>query len=287
MFENDTMNTEAVQQTSSEAATIEGSSFLSAFAGDGMPTYADDNETEAEAAETEELTGSEDKQTEAKKAPDDGGRDYKIKYKGQEETLHLTDDQLIAMLQKGRDYDEVRKQRDELTTQSKDYDDLSRLADYIAANNGMPRSEYMKLFNEQTSEDGIRKQIDEDYPDASEELKAELFESRKAKADAAKEKEHDEAINADIAALRSEYPDADIDNLPADVKSDIENGMKPLDAYRLHELKELRKAKADADATISALKKENDNRKRTLGRVETVDAPKGQSEFEKAFMSSD
>ena len=236
MFENDTMNTEAVQQTSSEAATIEGSSFLSAFAGDGMPTYADDNETEAEAAETEELTGSEDKQTEAKKAPDDGGRDYKIKYKGQEETLHLTDDQLIAMLQKGRDYDEVRKQRDELTTQSKDYDDLSRLADYIAANNGMPRSEYMKLFNEQTSEDGIRKQIDEDYPDASEELKAELFESRKAKADAAKEKEHDEAINADIAALRSEYPDADIDNLPADVKSDIENGMKPLDAYRLHEL---------------------------------------------------
>ena len=248
--------------TTSESATVTGDSFLRAFAGDGVPTYDD-------AAEQTVTEADQPKEADKPEAPKDTGKDYAIKYKGKDETLHLTDDQLTAMLQKGRDYDDVRKQRDELSSKSKDFDTLSRMADYFANNNGMSRQEYIEYFNAQTSEDGIRAKIDSDYPDASEEIKNELFESRKAKMAAAKEAAAEEETAKDMAALKAEYPDANIDDLPSDVQADIVNGLKPVEAMRLHELRELRKAKAALDTEIDALKKEKDNRSRAIGRVES------------------
>lgn len=254
--------TSEVGMTTSESATVTGDSFLRAFAGDGVPTYDD-------AAEQTVTEADQPKEADKPEAPKDTGKDYAIKYKGKDETLHLTDDQLTAMLQKGRDYDDVRKQRDELSSKSKDFDTLSRMADYFANNNGMSRQEYIEYFNAQTSEDGIRAKIDSDYPDASEEIKNELFESRKAKMAAAKEAAAEEETAKDMAALKAEYPDANIDDLPSDVQADIVNGLKPVEAMRLHELRELRKAKAALDTEIDALKKEKDNRSRAIGRVES------------------
>lgn len=215
---------------------------------------------------------------------EDTGRDYTIRYKGKDETLHLTDEQLKDMLQKGRDYDEVRKQRDDLKGKSADYETLNRMADYFANNNGMTRQEYIEYFNAQTSEEGIRSQIEQDYPDASEELKAELLESRKAKMSAAKEAAIEEETAKDVAALKAEYPDADINALPADVAADIENGMKPVDAMRMHELRELRKAKAELDTQVAALKKEKDNAFRSAGRAESKAADIAADPFLKGFM---
>lgn len=272
-FEN---TTSEIGMTTSESATVTGDSFLRAFAGDGVPTYD-------EAAEQTATEADQPKETDKPEAPKDTGKDYAIKYKGKDETLHLTDDQLTAMLQKGRDYDEVRKQRDELSSKSKDFDTLNRMADYFASNNGMSREEYIEYFNASTSEDGIKSQIDKDYPDLPDEAKTELFESRKAKMAAAKEAAVNEKAAKDMAALKAEYPDANIDDLPSDVQADIANGMKPVDAMRLHELRELRKQKAELDTQIDALKKEKDNRSRSIGRVESK-SDRGVDAFVQGFM---
>lgn len=261
--------TNAPDTTNVESATVEQDDFLSVFGGgNAADTAAGQTETEA------------DQPKEAEKPEEDTGRDYTIRYKGKDETLHLTDEQLTNYLQKGRDYDEVRKQRDELAAKSKDFETLdrmadfetlNRMADYFASNNGMTRKEYIDYFNAQTSEDGIRAKIDEDYPDASEELKQELFESRKAKMSAAKEAALEEETAKDMAALYAEYPDApkDINEFPSDVQADIANGMKPVEAWRLHELRELRKTKQEIDTQIAALQKEKDNHYRSTGRAES------------------
>ena len=249
----------APDTTNVESATVEQDDFLSVFGGNAADTAAGQTETEA------------DQPKETEKPEEDNGKDYTIRYKGKDEVLHLTDDQLTAYLQKGRDYDEVRKQRDELSTKSADFETLNRMADYFASNNGMTRKEYIDYFNSQTSEDGIRAKIDEDYPDASDELKQELFESRKAKMSAAKEAALEEETAKDMTALYAEYPDApkDINEFPSDVQADIENGMKPVEAWRLHELRELRKTKQELDTQIAALQKEKDNHYRSTGRAES------------------
>lgn len=276
-MENETNISSATETTN--PATAAEDSFLAAF---GFGNTSDS--TNAHTADEPEADQQTDDKQEEKPAPKDNGTDYPIRYKGKEETLHLTPDQLTAMLQKGRDYDEVRKQRDELSAQSKDYDTLSRMADYFASNNGMSREEYMEYFNSQTSEDGIRAKIDADYPDATDELKAELLESRMAKLAAAKETAHNEEIAADIAALHAEYPDANIDDLPSDVQADITNGLKPVEAMRLHELRELRKSKAELDTQIAALQKEKDNHFRSAGRAESKTSGAAADPFTRGFM---
>lgn len=274
----DTENTSSVNEATNPASA-NGDPFLAAF---GFGETADSNPAGNNEAIQDDHPEDDVKPDTAKKT--DTGKDYTIRYKGKDETLHLTDEQLTNYLQKGRDYDEVRKQRDELTAKSKDFETLDRMADYFAANNGMSREEYIEYFNAQTSEDGIRSKIDEEYPDLSEELKQELFESRKAKMSAAKEAAIEEETAKDVAALKAEYPDADIQNLPADVQADIENGLKPVEAMRLHELRELRKAKAELDTQIAALKKEKDNAFRSAGRAESKAADIAADPFLKGFM---
>lgn len=280
-IENTTANVEATNPDTGNT----GDAFLEAmgFGNAADSTNATDfTETEADQPQAEEQTDATAEAGSEKK--DDNGRDYAIRYKGKEETLHLTDDQLTAMLQKGRDYDEVRKQRDELLSKSKNLDGLERMADYFAANNGLSRDELMEYITSQTSDDGILKEIEAAYPDAPEDVKKELLESRKAKLAAQKEAEADEAAQADIAALHAEYPDADISNLPSDVQADIENGMKPVEAMRMHELRELRKTKAELDKQIESLKKEKDNRSKAPGRLKDTAGDNGLDAFMKGFM---
>ena len=270
----DNENMSAVETTNHDA---QGDAFLSAFGWDEKNPDTDAEQT----AKAEDKPAEDAKPEEAQK---DDGKDYPIRYKGKDEVLHLTDDQLTAMLQKGRDYDEVRKQRDDLSAKAADYDSLNRMADYFASNNGMGRKEYMEYIDSQTTEAGIRTRIAEEHPDLDEDVVGKLVELEVSKLTAAKEAAADEETANDIAALRAEYPDANINDLPSDVQADIENGMKPVEAMRMHELRELRKSKAELDTEIAALKKEKDNHFRSTGRAESKSSDAAADPFITAFM---
>lgn len=272
----DNENMSAVETTNHDA---QGDAFLSAFGWDEENPNNDAEQT----AEAEDKPAENAKPEEAQK---DDGKDYPIRYKGKDEVLHLTDDQLTAMLQKGRDYDEVRKQRDELSTKSADFETLNRMADYLASNNGMSRKEYMKYIDSQTTENGIRARIAEEHPDLDEDVVGKLVELEVSKLTAAKEAALEEETAKDMAALYAEYPDApkDINEFPSDVQADIENGMKPVEAWRLHELRELRKTKQELDTQIAALKQEKDNHFRSTGRAESKAPSVAADPFLKGFM---
>jgi hypothetical protein len=274
----DTENTNSVTEATNPASA-NGDPFLQAF---GFGETADSNTAGNNEAIQDDHPEDDVKPDTAKKT--DTGRDYPIRYKGKDEVLHLTDDQLTAMLQKGRDYDEVRKQRDDLNAKAADYDALNRMADYLASNNGMSRKEYMEYIDSQTTENGIRAKIAEEHPDLDEDVVGKLVELEVSKLTAAKEAAIEEETAKDMAALKAEYPDADINALPADVTAAIESGMKPVEAMRMNELRELRKAKAELDTQIAALKKEKDNAFRSAGRAESKAADIAADPFLKGFM---
>lgn len=263
------------EATNPAAAPAETDAFLTSYLGDSAPGTEDPKP--AEAADQADAQ-------QAEETPKDTGTDYTIKYKGKEEVLHLTPEQLIAMLQKGRAYDEVKQQRDDAQKGAKDIDALNRMADYLAANNGMTRAEYLEYIGSQASEDGIRARIAEEHPDLDPDIVDKLVELELSKVTAAKEAAEDEKAAADIAALTAEYPDAKIDDLPADVQADIENGMKPVEAMRMHELRELRKTKAELDTQIAALQKEKSNAFRSPGRADTRETGGAADPFLKGYL---
>ena len=272
-----------VGTTNPESAPAETDSFMTAFNGGGMPDY-DVVTNEGIPADNTEADTAEEEAKEAEKPAEDGGKDYAIKYKGKEETLHLTDEQLIKELQKARDYDTVRKERDDLKGASGNGQAALSIVEYFANQNDMTVDEYIEFCNGQMGDSSEMDRLTQEYGELPEAAAKELIAARREAA-AKRAAEADEAkIKADLDALKAEYPDADVGDLPEDVKAAIESGMKPLEAYRMHELRELRKSKAALDAEIAALKKEKDNHFRSAGRAESKTSGAAADPFTKGFM---
>lgn len=265
-------------------ATPEGmSAFLAGMNGgknDGVPAPTDP----VKPVESDE--GQAD-QPAPEAAPQDTGRDYAIRYKGKDETLHLTEDEVIKELQKARDYADVRKERDELKAASGKTKEYEQIFAHFARENGMEPDEYFAYCKEQTEEPALLDAIKQAHPEISDETAKELLtlqrEKREREEAAKAEAANMAAAQAEIDAVRAEYPDFDPDNLPDPVKRNIEGGMKPLDAMRLNDLIELRKKYAEQTNTLNALQKEKENRQKAPGRLNNSGSDEGISPFARGF----
>lgn len=175
-----------------------------------------------------------------------------IKYNGAIE--HLTRDQAIELAQKGRNYDKLNeKYQSEMNSESR------RKFENMAKANGMSLDEYANRlgeFQRQTSIRKIANQIKEQYPNADEEFVNAYAESRyenqvndEQRAEAQKAVQAQQNVEKTakewVDAFVQEYPDVDLEHLPAEVKTDIDvNGKSLLDAYRAYDLKITKQALA-------------------------------------------
>ena len=242
--------------TTPEAAKVENDPFLDAYAGNANLYNEEDTaltEDEADQQKTEEDGKTEEART-----------NYTIKYKGKEEVLSLTKEELIAMLQKGRNYEAVLKERDAL----KGGENAQRILKAIAEENGMTVEEYISAYDAATSDEAEIERIRGELGEMSDEAARVILTARRAEKAKTAEAEADAALQADIAEAKEEYPDFDINALEEEVEQLIESGMKPLEAMRLHELRQLRAETARIDAELAALKHEKDNRFRSTGRAD-------------------
>lgn len=265
-MDNDITNASAEQTPFDEATDFAGDAFLQAFEGDENAVSVSEA---PESTDVTEFTADPPANDEQPEQPEDDGKDYTIKYKGKEETLHLNGEQLIRELQKARDYDSVRSERDELKSGASNGQAALSVVEYFAQQNGMTTDEYIAYCNTQMSDQGEAERLTEEYGELPEAAMQEILAARREAAAKKAEAAKDAALQADIDALKAEYPDADIANLPEDVAAAIEGGMKPVEAYRLHELRELRASQAALNTEIAALKKEKDNHFRSPGRAES------------------
>lgn len=265
---------ESTNETTNPETASSGDAFLNVF---GETSAPDPSPSEGQPQADQQAKPSPEEPSKDTKSSD--AQDYTIRHKGEDKVLHLTPDELKNMLQKGYDYDEVRKQRDALKQDAGELDSLRRMRAFYASNNGMTPEELSEYVDSQTTEQGIRTQIEKDNPGLGEEYIAELVEARMGKYKAAQEERAEQEMAAELAAVKAEYPETDLDHLPSKVEAYVQSGKPLLEALRLNELQTLREKAAEQDKRIAALEKEKDNAFRSPGRVESKGAETAADEF--------
>lgn len=188
--------------------------------------------------------------------------------KNRDEVRQVTKDDLIAMAQKGWDYDTVRTERDQLRQYRDEANPALELVKDYAKRNNMSVSDYLDFCRKQ---DLMRSGLSAQAADEKlvlEKERAEL-DARQAKIKAEEDKrnsqqqkahELEEARKKDIANFCKMYPSVDPKSIPQDVWTAVKGGDTLTNAYTMYENKRL-------SAELAAERQNKENQKRTPGSL--------------------
>lgn len=218
-------------------------------------------------------TKEEDKSEEPGAETEEANQLFKIKYNGNEEELTL--DQMTELAQKGRNYDHVREERDNLRGKSGRYESfLQKLADKagVSIDEQIDLTEAMWLMDEEAEKGNslteaealLRVQRNRNEVQSEQETPAE------SKAD------------AEISRFMKAYPDVRAENIPKEVWDEVnQNEGNLLGAYQAWENRQLK-------AEIEKLKKEAHNERnaqRSTGPRKSSGANKVKDAFDEGWDS--
>lgn len=161
--------------------------------------------------------------------------------KNRDEKRQVSRDELIAMAQKGWDYDHIREERDQLRQYRSEADPAYELVKSYAQRNGMTVSDYL---------DYCRKQ----------ELMSRGIDEPTASAQLAIEREKQNAQKKDMDTFLAIYPNIKAEEIPKEVWRQVAQGRSLVAAYAMHQNQKL-------TTELAALKKNNENAARTTGSL--------------------
>lgn len=222
---------------------------------------ADFTETELNEGEATEAKATE---TEPKEAP----QKIKIKYNGADE--EYTQEELITLAQKGRNYDPIKEKYEGL----KNSETTKRLKELTEEGGFKSEDEFLESLKTKTLQEKLDKRVAE--------LEADGVPTSHAKHMA--ELELSKPIEAKpnpFEKLFQRFPETstwtDLSQFPDDVRKSIEEGDDPLLAYAAH------KAKVAEDEKERVIA-EYDASKRSTGSLQTNAVEKEEDEFLKGFL---
>lgn len=199
-------------------------------------------------------------------APADQPELFTLKNRG--ETRQVSRDDLIAMAQKGWDYDTVRQERDQLRQYRQEAGPALELVSAYAKQNGMSVGDYLDFCRKQEfmrqgmTEQDAQTRLGMEKERA--ELDARQAEIRKAEqaqtSAAAEEQKRLEARKADIANFCRAYPGVDPKSIPQEVWAAVKEGDTLTNAYTMHENKRLQ-------AELQAERQNKANQRKTPGSL--------------------
>ena len=235
---------------------------------DGEPDldWSEGETTEGE--KVEERKDAQEPEPEAKE-PEKADDDFLI-IRFNKADMKLTKEKAVELAQKGANYDHVFQE-----LQSYRDGPIGRAMKAYADAAGMSVEQYAEMMEQQqaaAAEKQALEELQDQYPDAPEELLKEhvkmKLEANKAKTASAAETKRQREWSEALA----EYPDIKPDSVPQDVHDAVANGMKPLDALRLHELTDLRAKLAEMESAKESKQKQEDNRARSIGSAAGVNS---------------
>lgn len=188
--------------------------------------------------------------------------------KNRDETRQVSRDELIAMAQKGWDYDHIREERDQLRQYRAEADPAYELVKSYAQRNGMNVSDYLDYcrkqelmgqgINEQTANAQIAM---EKQQLALQSQQRELQEAQRRQEELAqKARQRADAQKRDMDAFLKTYPGIKPEEIPKEVWAQVAQGQPLVSAYTMHQNQKLA-------AELAALKKNNENAARTTGSL--------------------
>lgn len=188
--------------------------------------------------------------------------------KNRDETKQVTRDELVAMAQKGWDYDHIREERDQLRQYRQEADPALELVKSYAQRNNMNVADYLDFCRRQelmasgmTEQDAAQKVTMEKERADLDRQRAEIQAYRQQQESAAqKAQEQAQARQRDIEAFYRAYPGVDPKNIPQEVWNEVKSGDSLTNAYTRYENRRLQ-------AELAAERQNRANREKAPGSL--------------------
>lgn len=261
----------------------------------------DGNQTEpTETEETSQEQGSaqgEDEQAHEDTAADEqpGTEEPMFDLKYNKEIKQYTRQQVTELAQKGLNYDHVTEQRDRLQQEIADLtkfrDENSAILDTLRAAaeaSGKSVPEYLTsirtnlLVAQGISPETARERI------LREDAEQRLHSQQKAEEAAASSKrDAEQRQKDDIARFQKKYKDVDPKTIPQEVWEAVRGGELLTDAYGDYQRRELERQLREANEKLAIRAKNESNRQKSLGSLQSTKQETGKDPFLEGFLSDD
>ena len=261
----------------------------------------DGNQTEpTETEETSQEQGSaqgEDEQAHEDTAADEqpGTEEPMFDLKYNKETKQYTRQQVTELAQKGLNYDHVTEQRDRLQREIADLtkfrDENSAILDTLRAAaeaSGKSVPEYLTsirtnlLVAQGISPETARERI------LREDAEQRLHSQQKAvEAEANRKRDAEQRQKDDIARFQKKYKDVDPKTIPQEVWEAVRGGELLTDAYGDYQRRELERQLREANEKLAIRAKNESNRQKSLGSLQSTKQETGKDPFLEGFLSDD
>lgn len=261
----------------------------------------DGNQTEpTETEETSQEQGSaqgEDEQAHEDTAADEqpGTEEPMFDLKYNKETKQYPRQQVIELAQKGLNYDHVTEQRNRLQQEIADLtkfrDENSAILDTLRAAaeaSGKSVPEYLTsirtnlLIAQGISPETARERI------LREDAEQRLHSQQKAEeAEANRKRDAEQRQKDDIARFQKKYKDVDPKTIPQEVWEAVRGGELLTDAYGDYQRRELERQLREANEKLAIRAKNESNRQKSLGSLQSTKQETGKDPFLEGFLSDD
>ena len=261
----------------------------------------DGNQTEpTETEETSQEQGSaqgEDEQAHEDTAADEqpGTEEPMFDLKYNKETKQYTRQQVTELAQKGLNYDRVTEQRDRLQQENADLtkfrDENSAILDTLRAAaeaSGKSVQEYLAsirtnlLVAQGISPETARERI------LREDAEQRLHSQQKAEeAKANSKRDAEQRQRDDIARFQKKYKDVDPKSIPQEVWEAVRGGELLTDAYGDYQRRDLERQLREANEKLAIRAKNESNRQKSLGSLQSTKQETGKDPFLEGFLSDD
>lgn len=263
---------------------------------DGDGNQTEPTETE-ETSQEQESTQGEDEQAHEDTAADEqpGTEEPMFDLKYNKETKQYTRQQVTELAQKGLNYDHVTEQRDRLQQEIADLtkfrDENSAILDTLRAAaeaSGKSVPEYLTsirtnlLVAQGISPETARERI------LREDAEQRLHSQQKAEeAEANRKRDAEQRQKDDIARFQKKYKDVDPKTIPQEVWEAVRGGELLTDAYGDYQRRDLERQLREANEKLAIRAKNESNRQKSLGSLQSTKQETGKDPFLEGFLSDD
>lgn len=263
---------------------------------DGDGNQTEPTETEEASQEQESTQGEDEQEHEGEAADEQPGTEepmFDLKYN--KETKQYTRQQVTELAQKGLNYDHVTEQRDRLQQENADLvkfrDENSAILDTLRAAaeaSGKSIPEYLTsirtnlLVAQGISPETARERI------LREDAEQRLHSQQKAEeAEANSKRDAEQRQKDDIARFQKKYKDVDPKSIPQEVWEAVRGGELLTDAYGDYQRRELERQLKEANEKLAIRAKNESNRQKSLGSLQSTKQETGKDPFLEGFLSDD
>lgn len=235
----------------------------------------DDSNLDSDLADVQDEDVQEGSAEEEGEADEQDETDQLFTLKHLDETREVGRDEVIALAQKGMDYDRIRMDRDQARAEMAKLSEMEAFLKELAEPNGMTIEELIDTTraNVMAEKEGLdrdvalqRVKLDRDRKALEAERQSLNHQTEVGQQQAAEQ----QRMRASMDRFIKAHPDLNAEDIPNEVWEAFAAGKDLGDAYALHEAKTLREQLEEKDRELETLRQNSNNKARSTGSQTTA-----------------